>query len=90
MILLYRSVVTPRHSLLTVFIVATMLTHAHYISKRIVGVFCPLLNVCQLCATMFPRVVSGSEFYLHKDSFGGKPALKAKRTLTVEFSAEVK
>ncbi len=75
---LCRSVVThPRLSLLTVFIVAIMLTHAHYISKRKVGVFCPLFSVCQRCATMFPHVVSGSEIYLHKDSFGGKPALKA-------------
>lgn len=46
--------------------------------------FCPLFNVCQLCATIFPCVVSGSDFYLHKDSFGGRTALKAKRTFLVK------
>lgn len=77
-------------SLSLFFIVAIMLTHSHYISRRIVGVFCPLFNICQQCATMFPHVIR--VLFTHSDSSEGRPSLKTKRSFLVEFnlSAEAK
>lgn len=49
-----------------------LLTHAHIISKKMIGVFLSLLTVRQLSGSTFPCVACESQFYEQRHSFESK------------------